>query len=88
MNFDKTFRILAKHGQLIINSLLHAISDSHFTPFKIRINEQITSNPAEIATSYNDRFCSIGSDIASKLPLNDVNSVKDCLQDRVMPSIF
>ena len=68
--------------------LLHAKSDSHFTPPKICINEQITSNSSEIATSFNDYFCSIGSNIASKLPLNDVDSVKDCLQNRVIPSIF
>ena len=72
----------------IINSLLHAKSDSHFTPSKIRFNDKIASNSSVIATSFNDHFCSIGSNIASKLPLNDVNSVKDCLQNRVMRSIF
>ena len=72
----------------IINSLLHTKSDFHFAPSKICVNEQITSNFSKIATSFNDHFCSIGPNITFKLPLNDVNSVKDCLQNRVIPSIF
>ena len=62
-----------------VKSLLPFFSKKSSTPEKIKYNDEIFSNPLDVAKNFCDYFSKIGLKLASKISLHDDNAFKTYL---------
>ena len=76
-----------KHGKLL-NLFFRLIIKKSSTPEKIKYNDELFSNPLDVANNFCDYFSKIGLKLASKISSHDDNAFKIYLGKSLSSSLF
>ena len=71
-----------------VKSLLPSSNKKSSTPEKIKYNDEIFSNPLDVANNFCGYFSKIGLKLASKISSNDDNAFKTYLGKSLSSSMF
>ena len=71
-----------------VKSLLPSSNKKSSTPEKIKYNDEILSNPLDVANNFCDYFSKIGLKLASKISSHDDNAFKTYLGKSLSSSLF